>query len=260
MIILSLDTTSTSYAAGQSMGAFLVTGAVMALVWRVTRSWRRADAPQASVPEASLPALRAKRRKIVQGVLVLIAAAGFIKAVSVYNPEPRAAQAGADTNVAPGELPRRTIAPPAQLRHYHLVTGKDVAALEAAMPRRAKSQQARGQWWYYVTETHGVAGILSISTVEQDPQMAADKRRNSFTQEFRNMFAGAKARDTAFFDAGPLPGRLGCGHFDIPTGEAALCAWSDAYTTGTLILTDTQDLAEAAQITRELRTATDRRS
>ncbi|GAA4887171.1 hypothetical protein GCM10023237_00310 [Streptomyces coeruleoprunus] len=58
VIILSLDTTSTSYAAGQSMGAFLVTGAVMALVWRVTRSWRRADAPQASVPEASLPALR----------------------------------------------------------------------------------------------------------------------------------------------------------------------------------------------------------
>ncbi|WP_455361835.1 hypothetical protein [Streptomyces sp. SYSU K21746] len=260
MITLSLDTTSTSYAAGQSLGAFVVAGAVMALVWRMTRSWRRVDPPGSSVPGISLPALRARRQRIVWSVLAVIAAAGFVKAISVYNPEPRAAQAGADEAVASDEVPRRVIQPPNQLGHHQLLTGEDAAVYAAVQERSNKKRGSGRQWWYYGTDTQELTAVLSINTVEQDPELAAEKKRDSFAQEFRNFFAGAKARDTAFFDAGPLPGRLGCGHVDIPTGEAAICGWTDAYTSGMVSLIDIQDLHEAARITRDFRAASDRRS
>ncbi|MFF3327277.1 hypothetical protein [Streptomyces sp. NPDC002889] len=258
MITLSLDTTSTNYAAGQSLGAFLVAGAVMAPVWRMTHSWRRVDRPGSSVPGISLPTLRARRRRIVWSVLATVAAAGCVKAVSVHNPEPRAAQAGADK--AADEVPRRVIQPPNQLGHYRLLTGEDAAVYAAVQERSNKKRSSGRQWWYYGTDTQELTAVLTINTVEQDPELAAEKKRDSFTQEFRNFFAGAKARDTAFFDVGPLPGRLGCGHVDTPTGEAAICGWTDAYTSGTVSLIDIQDLNEAARLTRDFRAASDRRS
>jgi hypothetical protein len=260
MITLSLDTTSTNYAAGQSLGAILFAGGVMGLVWRMTRFWRRVDPPDLSVLGIQLPALRARRRRIVWSVLAIIAAAGFVKAISVYNPEPRAAQAGADKSVAPGDVPRRVIQPPNQVGRHQLLTGEDAAVYAAAQERRNKKRSSGRQWWYYGTDTQELTAVLSINTVERDPELAAEKKYDSFTQEFRNFFAGAKAHDPAFFDAGPLPGRLGCGHDDTPTGEAAICGWTDAYTFGVVSLIDIQDLNEAARITRDLRAGSDRRS
>ncbi|MFD8196875.1 hypothetical protein [Streptomyces wuyuanensis] len=260
MIALSVDSTSSSYAAGQSLAALLVTGAVMALIWRVTRSWRQAGTAHPPTSQVATAAARAKRRRIVLGVLALVAAAGCFKAVSVHNPEPRVAEAGADDSVGESAVPKRTVAPPNRLRHHRLMTREETAGVDAALAQRGPRRQSDAKRWYYGSEATGVSALLSVHTVEDDPELAAEKRRDSFAQEFRNFFAGARARDTAFFDAGPLRGRLGCGHLDTPAGEAAVCAWSDAYTSGHVLLTDTRDLDEAAQITREFRAATDRRA
>ncbi|MEV4192788.1 hypothetical protein [Streptomyces toxytricini] len=85
--------------------------------------------------------------------------------------------------------------------------------------------------------------------------MVEDKAEKSISQEFRNFFAGAKARDVASFDAGRYGGGLSCGLAAGVDGDQAICAWSGATTFGAVRLLTESHLADAAQTTLALRNA-----
>lgn len=98
MIMLSVDTTSQSYAAGQVVGVSLAAAVAIVLVWRLTTAWRN-PSPSSAAEAAALRGVRAKRRALIVAVMVLIAAAAAVKATTSYHPEPPAAQtqAGSDS-------------------------------------------------------------------------------------------------------------------------------------------------------------------
>ncbi|MER7107425.1 hypothetical protein [Streptomyces sp. NPDC000229] len=257
MIPQYVDTTSESYASGQSFGVLLVTAGVAALVWRLSAGWRRAAGPDAS---------RARRRRtVVLGVLALIGAGGFTKAMTVYDPEPRAAETsrpapgnengtgtkdGAPAWAADEPDPPagpRTVVAPAKVGDYRL------------LPTPAPGPKAAGKRWLYGKgEDEGTDAVLHVNTVDWDPGLAEEKRRDSITQEFRNFFAGAKALEASSFEPGPLGGRMSCAYLDRYGTKPALCAWSDATTFGSLLLRTPTTLDAAADTARDFRTAAER--
>lgn len=263
---LSIDTTSVSFALGEVSGVLLVVGGVLTLVWRLSGPWRRVSAPPRPLPAVQLAQLRARRRNIVVGVLALIAVGGVVAAVSSYHPEPRAADTdAARSDKEPADapvgtdhaLPKRTIVAPKRVAGYQLMTDQEAAPY--APP--AANPPTRYKRWYYNSSPDGEPdGVLTIDAVEWDPELAAEKRRDSLTQELRNFFVGAKAREVTSFPAGPMGGRLSCGHTNTDHGEATVCAWSDAATFGFLTLADAARLDDAAPIAVTFRTAAERRS
>ncbi|MEU3989763.1 hypothetical protein OG301_00565 [Streptomyces platensis] len=154
-------------------------------------------------------------------------------------------------------LPKRTIVAPKRVAGYQLMTYQEAApyATPAANP------PTRCKRSYYDSSPDGEPdGVLTIDAVEWDPELAAQKRRDSLTQESRNFFAGAKAREVTSFPAGPMGGRMSCGYTNTDHGEATVCAWSDAATLGFLTLADVARLDDAAPIAVAFRTAAERRS
>ncbi|MEU8779086.1 hypothetical protein [Streptomyces sp. NPDC048606] len=192
--------------------------------------------------------------------LGLLGAGAVVGAVLRYAPEPRAAQTAATTtgpveaDAAPVGGPR-AITPPAVLGGYRLMTDEETASY-----REVEAQRPRGRTWYYDRDDDGRAdGIFHIDTTQWSQKLAAEKRRDSITQEFRNFFAGAKSSDSAEYPAGPLGGRLACGHYaDKPT--VSICVWSDASALGTFLQSGVSELSEAAKATLDLRNASDQRT
>lgn len=266
MSSLSIDTTCVSFALGEVFGVLLVVGGVMTLVWRLSGPWRRVSVSPRPLPAVQLAQLRARRRNIVVGVLALIALGGVAAAASSYNPEPRAADTDtARSHKAPSDapagtdhaLPKRTIVAPERVAGYQLMTDQEAAPY--AMP--TAKPPVRYKRWFYDSVLDGEPdGVLAIDTVEWDPELAAQKRRDSLTQELRNFFAGVKAREVTSFPAGPSGGRLSCGYTNTEHGEATVCAWSDAATFGFLALADVARLGDAAPIAVAFRTAAERPS
>ncbi|MFI1170106.1 hypothetical protein [Streptomyces melanogenes] len=252
MALLSVDDTSKSYAAGQVMGVVLVTVAVMFLVWRLSASWRGGGARTGVEGESGVRVRR--RRTTVVAVLVAIAAVGSVTAAVNYHPEERAAQTRSGvTPSAPEESAPapRTVTGPQEVAGYRLLSGD-----EAQRAGAGQGKLPAGKRWYYGKGADvSVHAVLFADTVEWDPGLGAEKRKYSITQEFRNFFAGARVRDVASFDAGPLGGRLSCGYRDGRTGGIVICAWSDAATLGSLTLTDVTELPEAAQKAAAFRAA-----
>ncbi|MFF5449504.1 hypothetical protein [Streptomyces sp. NPDC012888] len=258
MIHTAIDPTSHAYALGHASGTILITLAAVALLWRLTRTYRRATASQAPLPAAQLPALRQRRRVRVLVAAALITAGGTAKAVADYDPASRkagtAAEAGTGTTA---EVPARTIAAPAQVGRYRLLTGEQAAPYEAQMA----GSPVKGDYWVFDADGDATPdGVLSILSVEKSPKLTAEKKRDSTAQQFRNLFAGAKASDVEWFPAGPLGGGLGCGHTDTPAPGTIVCGWIDDYTTGTFLAADATDLKEMAEVTLALRNASDQRS
>ncbi|NEC68857.1 hypothetical protein [Streptomyces sp. SID9727] len=80
--------------------------------------------------------------------------------------------------------------------------------------------------WRRVSPLHfgeAADGILYIDTTQWSQKLAAEKRRDSITQELRNFFAGARSSDSAKYPAGPLGSRLACGHCENKA-TMSLCA------------------------------------
>lgn len=260
MIYLSVDTTSEAYQSGRALG-FLVPVAVLLVgIWFATGSWRRVRVPAPGVtPDARTAALRVRRRRTVLIVLGALGAAAVVNAVLRYQPEPRAAET-ASASAGPVEADvatrPRTVTAPAALDGYRLMTEEQAAAYRQAEAGRLP----RGRTWYYDRDADGrVDGILHVDTTQWSQKLAAEKRRDSITQEFRNFFAGAKSSDAAEYPAGPLGGRLACGHYeDRPS--MSICVWSDADTLGTFVQNGVGELSEAARATLDFRNASDRRT
>lgn len=92
-----------------------------------------------------------------------------------------------------------------------------------------------------------------------DLGLAAEKRKDTLAQELRNFFAGARATEVTEFDASPWPGKLSCGFLPI-AGHPTVCAWADSATSGAVMLADEKGLGEAAEIARQFRTASEKRT
>ncbi|MFI6004898.1 hypothetical protein ACIA98_31595 [Streptomyces sp. NPDC051366] len=124
MIMLSVDTTSQSYAVGRVVGVSLAAAVAIVLVWRLTTAWRN-PSPSSAAEAAALRGVRAKRRALIVAVMVLIAAAAAVKATTSYHPEPPAAQTQADSgSIGAGASPH-TITLPDSFAGFRLHYDRD---------------------------------------------------------------------------------------------------------------------------------------
>ncbi|MGW5421652.1 hypothetical protein [Streptomyces sp. NPDC003943] len=248
MITLSVDTTSQSFADGQALGALLVTAVAMAVIWFATRSWRRGPVPRSALEAERVFSTALRRRNIVVGILLAVAATGVVRAFS-YEGQPPAA----------GAVPvaqERVIAAAPRVGAYQLLTGEEAATYEQV------GKKPRGKRWFYDGPGQGPVGaVLQINAVEWDAGLAEEKRSDTMTQELRNFFAGAGATEVTAFAAGPWGGQLSCGFVESKAGgRPVVCAWTDAGTSGSVMLGDERGLAEAAEVALQFRTASEKRT
>ncbi|MGA5069103.1 hypothetical protein ACPB9E_35960 [Streptomyces exfoliatus] len=251
MITLSIDPTSQSFAAGQAIGVLLFTAAAMAVIWFATRRWRRGPVPASAVDAERAVSTAVHRHNIVVGVLLVVAAAGLVRALT-YEGDPPTAEA------APA-VPERVIDAAPRVGSYRLLTGEEAAGFEQL---GAGKKKPPGKHWFYDGPGTGPVGaVLQINAVEWDAELAAEKRRDTMTQEMRNFFAGAKATEVTAFETGPWGGRLSCGFMaSTGGGQPIICAWTDAGTAGSVMLADEKSLPEAAEVALQFRTTSEKRT
>ncbi|MFD7964320.1 hypothetical protein ACFV5J_26315 [Streptomyces zaomyceticus] len=251
MITLSVDPTSQSFADGQALGALLVTAAAMAVIWFATRTWRRGPVPTGAVEAEQAFSAALRRRNIVVGVLLTVAAAGLARACS-YEGQPPTAEAAPVAQ-------ERVIAAAPRVGAYRLLTGEEAAEYERVM---TSGRTPSGRRWFYDGPGQGPMGaILQINAVEWDAGLAEEKRSDTMTQELRNFFAGAKAAEVADFEAGPWGGQLSCGFIASNAGgRPIVCAWTDGGTSGSVVLADEKSLPEAAKVALQFRTTSEKRT
>lgn len=261
MIALSVDTTSQSYAAGQVAGVLAVALIAIVALWKLTSSWRAPSTPPGGDPAATAR-VESKRRVLVIGVTVLIAAAAGVKATISYNPEPRASETTATGPVSEGrgsaaDAPR-TIALPDSFADFRLLTGAAAERTEAEVMAGRKLPEGAKVGYYDKGGDENLELFVVVRSAEWDPKVYDEKATESISQEFRNFFAAAKAHDVTRFDAGPYGGGLSCGLATGLDGDQSVCAWSDATTFGAVRLVRETRLPNAAQTTLTLRNAATR--
>ncbi|MGW5849665.1 hypothetical protein ACWFQ8_17200 [Streptomyces sp. NPDC055254] len=258
MIIASVDTTSQSFALGQVSAVLAVAGVAVMLLWRFTRSWRMPSTPPGGDPAGTLREER-RRRRFVVGVTVLIALGAAARAATSYAPEPRASEARATAAAAAGQGAQAGEPPkvvlPESFAGFHLMTGAAAERTQAAVLAGRTLPAGTKAGFYAHDGDENLDLLVVVRSAEWDPTIHEDKARNSIAQEFRDYFAGAKARDVTAFEPGPYGGGLSCGLAQGADGERAVCAWSDATTFGSVRLARASTLAEAAQTALALRNA-----
>ncbi|MFF1341909.1 hypothetical protein ACFVYT_29110 [Streptomyces sp. NPDC058290] len=259
MIIASVDPTSQSYAAGQVAGTLLVAVVAIVMLWRQTRSWRSPSTPAGGDPAQTLREER-KRHLTIIGVTVLIAVVAGVKATASYNPEPPASETKATGTASgnggsPAGSGQRSLVLPDSFAEFRQLTGLAAQQAETEVLGGRKLPPGAKTGFYDGDGDGNVDLFVLVRSAEWDPKVYEDKAAKSISQEFRNFFAGAKARDVTSFDAGQYGGGLSCGLAAGEDGDQAVCAWSDATTFGAVRLLPQTPLADAAQATLTLRNA-----
>ncbi|MGP3683274.1 hypothetical protein ACTVZO_00925 [Streptomyces sp. IBSNAI002] len=255
MIASSVDTTSQSFALGQVIGLLSVALIGIALLWKLTSTWRAPSTPPGGDP-AETARTESQRRLIVIGATVLIAAVAGVQATVAHNPEPRASETtAADPAYAAGGAPR-SVTLPDGFDDFRRMTG--AAEERTAAQLLAGRKQLPGgtkAGFYDRGGDENLEFVVFLRSAEWDPTMHDEKATESISQEFLNFFTGAKARDVTGFDAGPHGGRLSCGLSQGVDGDQAVCAWSDATSFAAVRFVRDADLAGAAKTTLTLRNA-----
>ncbi|MFE5796645.1 hypothetical protein ACFQ8C_29270 [Streptomyces sp. NPDC056503] len=265
MIMSSVDPSSESFTDGQAVGVLLATAIALVVIWIATRTWRRGPRPTGGVTAEQATALAIRRENIVRGVLLVLAAAGLLRAFT-YEGEPPAAEATpvvqepspqtSTTATAPSKVNRVIDAAP-RVGGYRLVTGTQAAEYEQMTSGKAPS----GKQWFYDGPGQGPVGaVLQINAVEWDTKLAETKHSQTTTHELRNFFAGAQATEVTAFEAGPWGGKLSCGFATSAAGRPIVCAWTDSGTWGRIMLMDEQSLSHAADIALQFRTNSEKRT
>ncbi|MER7582265.1 hypothetical protein [Kitasatospora sp. NPDC097691] len=241
-MFLAIDTHSDAYLDGQLVGAGTVGLVAGLLVWTLTRSWRN---PVARTMEDAprVAALRARRRAVVSvGILLFVAAAVAVPAVSAtsgapYGPAARSGPTG------------RTVEGPATVAGYQLITG------DAADQLSARVRGSAEHYWFYSATADGTRPdvVLAVSTTAWDPRFAQENAAHSLSWGLANYFAGAKVDDPEDVDPGPLGGVMQCGR-QSSTG-IVVCRWADASTAGSVMAPAVKDLHQAAVLALQVRTA-----
>ncbi|GHE73631.1 hypothetical protein [Streptomyces vinaceus] len=243
----------------------LATAIALVVIWFATRTWRRGPVATSAVDVERAGAVAVRRGNIVRGVLLAVAAVGLLRAFTLPEGEPPAAEAApvvedpaAQTppDAAKSSAPKRVIDPAANVGAYRLLTGPEAAEYDRLTSEKAPSGK---RWFYDGPGERPVGAVLQIKAVEWDARLAEEKRSDTMTQELRNFFAGARATQVTRFEAGPWGGQLSCGF--LPVAERPIvCAWTDSGTSGQVILADEKDLSEAAGIALQFRTASEKRT
>ncbi|MBT2482389.1 hypothetical protein [Streptomyces sp. ISL-94] len=256
MIVASVDTTSQSFALGQVTGVLLVALVGIVLLWRLTGSWRSPSTPAGGDPALTLREER-KRRLLIVGVTVLIAVGAGVKAAASYNPEPRASEtrAAAPAFGAAEAGTARTVVLPDSFEDFRLLTGEAAERVETEVLAGRKLPEGTKTGYYDEDGDENIDLVVLVRSAEWDPKVREEKATKSISQEFRNFFTAAKARDATRFAPGPYGGGISCGFADYFGGTQTVCAWSDATTFGAVRLVRETNLADAAQTTLTLRNA-----
>ncbi|MER5966204.1 hypothetical protein [Streptomyces sp. NPDC002057] len=251
MITLSIDPTSQSFAAGQAIGALLVTAVAMTVIWFATRAWRRGPVPARAVDAERAVSTAVRRHNIIVGVLLVVAAAGLVRACT-YEGDPPTAE-------ATPAVPERVIDAAPSVGAYRLLTGEEAAEFEQL--GAGKNKPSGKRWFYDGPDERPVGAVLQINAAEWDAELAAEKHRDTMSQEMRNFFGGARATEVTAFEAGPWGGQLSCGHM-APTGggQPIICAWTDAGTSGSVMFLEEESLPKAAEVTLQFRTLSEKRT
>lgn len=253
MIVASVDPTSQAFAVGEVIGVMSAAVIAIGALWWLTRSWRTQATPPGSHPAQAVREKR-KRTWFIAGVSACILAAASVKAAVSYHPEPRAIEARA----ADGTEESLVIVLPELFDRFRLLKGEDArrAETEVLAGRKLPHSTRTG---YYDQDADGSYDLfVLVNSATWDPKVAESKATKSIEQEFRNYFAGAKARDVARFDAGQHGGGLACGFVAGRDGDQVLCAWSDAANLVGVRLARETDRATAARTTLALRNAATR--
>ncbi|MFJ5933950.1 hypothetical protein [Streptomyces sp. NPDC093071] len=264
MITSSIDPDSQSFAAGQAIGALLVTAVAVAVIRVTTKAWRRGPVPTGAVTAEQAVALAIRRENIVRGVLPAVAAAGLIRAFS-YEGEPPAAEAApvlqapavqAPSGAAASPETERAVDAAPRVGGYRLLSGAEATEYE----QMTSGKEPSGERWFHDGPGEGPVGaVLQIGTVEWVAESAEANRSHTMAHEMRNVFAGARATEVAAFEAGPWGGRLSCGSMASATGRPILCAWTDSGTSARVMLADEESLSGAAEIALRFRSGSDKR-
>ncbi|PJN21096.1 hypothetical protein [Kitasatospora sp. CB02891] len=240
---LAIDTRSTAYLQGQTLGLAVVLAVGIVVVRVLTRRWRN---PVALAPE-DLPrvtALRKKRRILLALATVVICAlftTKFVLDVRSETPYGSAAATGPTD---------RTVDAPDTVAGYHLITGEAAARL-AAKTKSGTSEH----FWFYSKAPGGTqpSVVFSASTAAWDPKEAAEKSEHSLEWLFVNFFAGAEVEDAKDVDPGPLGGLMRCGR--TQSGNLVICHWEDAGTAGTVMTAGAVDIQQASTLALQFRNA-----
>ncbi|MFE2877398.1 hypothetical protein ACFXG6_27305 [Streptomyces roseus] len=261
----SIDVNSHAYATGQWLGVLFATAIALVVIWFSTRTWRRGPVATSASDAERAGTEIVRRGNVVRGVLLAVAAIGLLRAFTLPEGEPSAAEAApivqGSTAQAPSDATQpqahpRVIDPAVQVGAYRMLAPAEAAEFAQLMPGKAPS----GKRWFYDGPGEGPVGaVLQINAVEWNPRLAEEKRSDTMSQEFRNFFAGARATEVTGYDAGPWAGKLSCG-FLPSSGRQVVCAWTDSATFGTVILADEKSLADAAGTALQFRTASEKRT
>ncbi|MQY14222.1 hypothetical protein SRB5_43840 [Streptomyces sp. RB5] len=254
MIVLGVDRTSQSYAFGQVAGTALLAAVGIALLWFLTRRWRKG--PHAEGPDelAAAERVRAQRRRVAVLATVAILVLAVTRAVFQYS------SVEEDTPAA-GSTVRYAVEPPRTVRGYTVTGDEDGVLFAADEGGDVFDDEGTGYGRYWLLKHDGIpAGVLRASVkYDWSPELTEERRWDPPEQSLRNWFDQEDARDIHWFDPGPLGGALVCGHLDVGKGGVvSTCGWLDAYTDGYLGLADVLDLDTVADITRDLRAATEK--
>ncbi|WP_405428276.1 hypothetical protein [Streptomyces erythrochromogenes] len=250
IVASSLDPTSQAWAFGEVVGYMLPAVLGIGVLWWLTRAWRTQSLPPGSDPARAARGKR-KRTWFIAGVSMFIAAVAGAQAFSAYDPEPRAFE----TVAADGTEEYPVIVLPELFDRFRLLKGEDATRAEdEVLAGRDLPHSVRTG--YYDQDADGSYDLfVMVNSADWDPKVAESKATKSISQEFRNLFAGAKARDVTRFDPGRHGGGLSCGHVTGPDGDQTLCAWSDAANLVGVRHVHETDLAAAARTTLALRDA-----
>ncbi|MFJ9945321.1 hypothetical protein [Streptomyces erythrochromogenes] len=250
IVASSLDPTSQAWAFGEVVGYMLPAVIGIGVLWWLTRAWRTQSLPPGSDPAQVVRGKR-KRTWFIAGVSVFIAAVAGVQAFAEYDPEPRAFESVA----ADGTEEYPVIVLPELFDRFRLLKGEDATRAETeALAGRDLPHSIRTG--YYDQDADGSYDLfVMVNSADWDPEVAESKATKSISQEFRNLFAGAKARDVTSFDPGRHGGGLACGHVTGSDGDQALCAWSDAANLVGVRHVHESDLTAAALTTLALRDA-----
>ncbi|MFB7784060.1 hypothetical protein ACFC1D_15300 [Streptomyces vinaceus] len=256
MNISSIDINSQAYANGQWFGVLFATAVALVVIWFSTRAWRRGPVGTDASDAERTGREAARRGNVVRGVLLAVAAIGLLRAFTLPEGEPPAAEASPTAQGSTAQVHQRVIDPAAQVGSYRMLTSAEAAEFAQLMPGKAPS----GKRWFYDGPGEGPVGaVLQINAVEWNPRLAEEKRSDTMSQEFRNFFAGARATEVTGFEAGPWGGKLSCG-FLPSSGRQIVCAWTDSATFGSVVLADEKSLSDAAGTALQFRTASEKRT
>jgi hypothetical protein len=153
--------------------------------------------------------------------------------------------------------PSHSIDVPASIRDYRRIKGSAADRLVQNMRKsmgKSGNTYAKAKIGIYLRKGNAGQPLLFVGMSGSDiPELAAELRSRSASEEVDSMFMGMGVTDTSDFPAGPLGGVLRCGKG--ATGANAACAWADGSVVGMVLTPTSSDIVSLGATALALRNA-----